>query len=166
MVNAFSVNIKQNPFGTVERIGETQNGRALYKLTDSDGKSAGKLTIPLEQVDTFESSYNEILDIAPKIQDYVANHSSEKAIKQRRNKARAIVGGCGIVGAAIPIVALTKSTSITKKILGAVAGIVSGLAVGFVASLGVTTPPGSIEFAKATRTLSKLDIQPVLDETV
>ena len=164
MVNAFSVNIKQNPFGTVERIGELPNGRTLYKLTDSEGKSAGKLTVPMEQVDVFESSYKEILDTAPKIQDYVLNHSSEEAIKKRRNYARAIVGASGVAGLLLPLVALSRSTSVTKKILSAVAGIVAGLSAGFVASLGVTTPPGSFEFAKASRTLSKLDIQQVFDE--
>ena len=164
MVNSFSVNVRQNPYGNIERIGALPNGRALYKLTDSDGNSAGKLSVPQEDVDTFESSYKEILKSAPKIQAYVSANSSEEAIKKRRNIARAIVGTSGIIGASVPLFALRKSTSVTKKILGAVAGIVAGLSAGFVASLGVTTPPGSLEFAKASRTLSKLDIQPVLDE--
>ena len=164
MVNSFSVNVRQNPYGSIERIGELPNERALYKLTDAEGNSAGKLTVPMNEVDTFESSYKDILETAPKIQAYVSTNSSEEAIKKRRNIARTIVGASGIIGAAVPLIVLRNSASVTKKILGAVAGIVTGLAAGFFASLGVTTPPGSLTFAKATRTLSKLDIQPVLDE--
>ena len=104
------------------------------------------------------------MDTAPKIQAFVKANSSEEALSRRRNLGRGIVAGCGIVGAGIPLFLLRKSTSITKKILGTVAGIVTGLSAGFVASLGVTTPPGSIEFARATRNLSRIDIQPVLDE--
>ena len=166
MANAFSVDVKQNPYGSIQRTGELPNGRVLYNVIDSDGQNAGKLTVPKEQVDTFETSYKEILETAPKIQAYVKANSSEESIKKRRNMARGIVGASGLIGAAIPLIILRKSTSMTKKILGAVAGIVTGLSAGFIASLGVTTPPGSIDFAKATRNLSKLDIQPVLDENV
>lgn len=164
MANAFSVDVKQNPYGSIQRTGELPNGRVLYNVIDSEGHKAGKLSVPKEQTDTFESSYKEILETAPKIQAYVNANSSEEAIKKRRNMARAIVGASGLIGLGIPLAILRKSTSVTKKILGAVAGIVVGLSAGFVASLGVTTPPGSLDFAKATRNLSQLDIQPVLDE--
>ena len=166
MANAFSVDVKQNPYGSIQKVAVLPNGRVLYNVIDSDGKEAGKLTIPNEQVDTFESSYKEILETAPKIQAYVKANSSEGSIKKRRNMARGIIGASGVIGASIPLIILRKSTSMTKKILGAVAGIVVGLSTGFIASLGVTTPPGSLEFAKATRDLSKLDIQPVLDQKV
>ena len=166
MVNAFSLNVKHSPYGSVERVCSLPNERVLYNIIDSEGNKAGKLSIPYEQVDTFEASYKEILDTAPKIQAYVEANSSEEAVKKRRNIGRGIVGLSGLTGLAIPLILLRKSTSMTKKILGAVAGIVAGLAAGFVASLGVTTPPGSLNFARATRTLSKLDIQPVLDESV
>ena len=166
MANAFSVDVKQNPYGSIQRTGYLPNGRVLYHVIDSEGNPAGKLTIPKDEVDTFETSYKEILATAPKIQAYVKANSSEASIKKRRNMARAIIAASGVIGAAIPIAILRKSTSMTKKILGAVAGIVVGLSTGFVASLGVTTPPGSLDFAKATRNLSKLDIQPVLDEQV
>lgn len=164
MVNSFSVDIKQNPYGNIRRISSLPNGRVLYSVIDSEGKQAGKLTLPQEEVDSFESSYKEILETAPKIRAYVSANSSENAIKKRRNMARLIIGASGLVGAGIPLIVLRKSTSMTKKILGAVAGIVTGLSAGFIASLGVTTPPGSLEFAQATRNLAKLDIQPVLDE--
>ena len=166
MVNSFSVNVKRNAYGDIQRISNLPNGRVLYSVVDSNGKNAGKLTVPIEQADTFEASYKEILEAAPKIQDYVDLNSSEADIKKRRNIVRGIVALSGIIGAAIPLIVLKNSISVTKKILGTVAGIVTGLASGFVASLGVTTPPGSLEFAKATRNLSRLDIQPVFDEKV
>ena len=166
MVNELSGNLRPNSYGNVLRAGSLPNGRALYNVIDSEGNKAGKLSIPVDEVDTFEASYKEILDTAPKIQAYVNANSSEEAIKKRRNIARGIVGASGVIGAAIPMIILRKSTSMTKKILGAVAGIVVGLSAGFISSLSVTTPPGSLDFARATRTLSKLDIQPVLDEKV
>jgi hypothetical protein len=146
------------------RAGNLPNGRALYNVIDSEGHNAGKLSVPIEQVDTFEASYNQILDTAPKIQAYVNANSSDEAISKRRTQSRAVIAASGVIGIAVPLVMLRNSTSITKKILGAVAGIVTGLSIGFAASLGITTPPGSLAFARATRNLSKLDIQPVLDE--
>lgn len=164
MVNGLSANLKPNSYGNILRAGNLPNGRIMYNVIDSEGNKAGKLSIPKEQVDTFETSYKQILDTAPKIQAYVNANSSMEAVTKRRNIARGIVASSGIIGAGIPLIILRKSSSVTKKILGTVAGIVAGLSAGFVASLGVTTPPGSLEFAHATRTLSTLDIQPVLDE--
>lgn len=164
MVNGLSANLKPNSYGNILRAGNLPNGRIMYNVIDSEGNKAGKLSIPKEQVDTFEASYKQILDSAPKIQAYVNANSSMEAVTKRRNMARGIVASSGIIGAGIPLIILRKSASVTKKILGAVAGIVAGLSAGFIASLGVTTPPGSLEFAHATRTLSTLDIQPVLDE--
>ena len=164
MVNSLSVNLKPSSYGNVIRAGYLPNGRAMYDVIDSDGNKAGKLSLPADEVDTFEASYKQILDTAPKIRAYVNANSSQASIDKRRKIARNIVVSSGVVGLTVPLIILRKSTSVTKKILGAVAGIVAGLSAGFVASLGVTTPPGSLEFARATRTLSTLDIQPILDE--
>lgn len=166
MVSELSVSLRPSSYGNVLRTGRLPNGRVMYSVIDSEGNHAGKLSVPLEQVDTFETSYKEILDTAPKIQAYVKANSSQESIAKRKNMARGIVAASGVAGFAIPMVILRKSSSITKKILGAVAGIVTGLSAGFIASLSVTTPPGSFTFARATRTLSTLDIQPVLDEKV
>jgi len=164
MVNELSGNLKPNSYGNILRVGVLSNGRVKYNVIDSAGNKAGSLSVPENQVDSFEASYTEILETAPKIQAYVKANSSEAAIKKRRNYARGIVATSGLIGAGVPLLVLRKSNSVTKKILGAVAGVIVGLSAGFFASLGVTTPPGSLEFAKATRDLSKLDIQPVLDE--
>ena len=164
MVNELSVNLSAKSYGNIVRAGYLPSGRMMYSVIDSQGNKAGKLSLPANEVDTFEESYKKILDSAPKIQAYVKANSSAESISKRRNMARGIVGTGGILGFAIPLAILRKSSSVTKKILGAVAGIVTGLSAGFIASLGVTAPPGSFEFARARRTLSTLDIQPVLDE--
>lgn len=164
MMNELSINVKPSSYGNILRSGSLPNGRVLYSVIDSEGKKAGKLSVPKEEVDTFETSYKQILDTAPKIQAFVKANSSEEAISRRKNIGRGIVVSSGVIGSGIPLYLLRKSTSVTKKILGLVAGIVTGLSVGFIASLGITAPPGSIEFARASRNLSTLDIQPVLDE--
>ncbi len=163
MTNGFNIKptgFKQNSYGNIQRTGTTPNGRAIYRVIDSTGEEAGKLTLPVGDSDRFEKAYKDIMETAPKIQKYVAENSSEEDIKKRRTLSRIIVGSCGLVGAAVPI-ALTRKASTLKQILATVAGIVAGLSGGFALSLSATTPPGTYKFAKATRTISKLDIRPL-----
>ena len=154
---------KQNSYGNIQRMGSTENGRAIYRVIDSDGNEAGRLSVAGTDTDKFESAYRDIMDAAPKIQKYVTENSSEADIKKRRNLSRAIVGAGGLIGVAVPI-ALTRKASTLKLILATVAGVVAGLSAGFVTSLSVTTPPGTYKFAKASRTFAKLDIQPISQE--
>ena len=156
---------KQNSYGNIQRMGSTENGRAIYRVIDSDGNEAGRLSVAGTDTDKFESAYRDIMDAAPKIQKYVTENSSEADIKKRRNFSRAIVGTGGFIGAAIPI-ALTRKASTLKQILATVTGVVAGLSAGFATSLAVTTPPGTYKFAKASRTFAKLDIQPISQEKV
>ena len=164
MVNGIT-GFKQNSYGNIQRMGSTENGRAIYRVIDSDGKEAGRLSVAGTDTDKFESAYRDIMDAAPKIQKYVTENSSEADIKKRRNLSRAIVGVGGFLGAAIPI-ALTRKASTLKQILATVTGVVTGLSAGFATSLSVTTPPGTYKFAKASRTFAKLDIQPISQEKV
>ena len=167
MVTALSGgNINQYAYGSVERSGTLPNGRIVYDVTDSEGNKAGKFSIPKEQTDTFEASYKTIMETAPKIKKYVDENSSDEDLRRRRSLGRNIVATCGAIGAAVPILLLWKAGSMAKKILGTVAGVVIGLAAGFGISLSATTPPGSKQFARASRTISNLDIEPVLDEKV
>lgn len=159
MVNGIT-GFKQNSYGNIQKIGATENGRAIYRVIDSEGKEAGRLSVAGADTDKFESAYRDIMDAAPKIQKYVTENSSEADIKKRRNTSRAIVGIGGLVGAAIPVV-LTRKASTLKQILATVTGVVAGLTAGFATSLAVTTPPGTYKFAKASRTFAKLDIQPI-----
>lgn len=162
MVNGIT-GFKQNSYGNIQKIGSTEHGRAIYRVIDSDGKEAGRLSVAGTDTDKFESAYRDIMDAAPKIQKYVTENSSEADIKKRRNLSRAIVGAGGLIGVAVPI-ALTRKASTLKLILATVAGVVAGLSAGFVTSLSVTTPPGTYKFAKASRTFAKLDIQPISQE--
>ena len=164
MVNGIT-GFKQNSYGNIQRMGSTENGRAIYRVIDSDGNEAGRLSVAGTDTDKFESAYRDIMDAAPKIQKYVTENSSEADIKKRRNISRAIVGTGGFIGAAIPI-ALTRKASTLKQILATVTGVVAGLSAGFATSLAVTTPPGTYKFAKASRTFAKLDIQPISEEKV
>ena len=162
MVNGIT-GFKQNSYGNIQKIGSTEHGRAIYRVIDSDGKEAGRLSVAGTDTDKFESAYRDIMDAAPKIQKYVTENSSEADIKKRRNLFRAIVGAGGLIGVAVPI-ALTRKASTLQQILATVAGVVAGLSAGFVTSLSVTTPPGTYKFAKASRTFAKLDIQPISQE--
>lgn len=158
MINSLSFG--QNSFGNVQKIGLTQNGRTIYRVIDSKGEEAGRLTVPQDEVDSFESAYRDIMDTAPKIQKFALENSSEKDIKRRRYLSRAIVCTGGVLGGVLPLV-LTKNLSPIKRILSTVAGIIAGISGGFAASLAATAPPGSYKFAKASSTFSKLDIQPL-----
>ena len=158
MINSLS--FRQSSFGNVQKIGSTQNGRIVYRVIDSKGEEAGRLTVPQNEVDTFESAYRDIMDTAPKIQKFALENSSEEDIKRRRNLSRAIVCTGGAFGAFIPLM-LTKNLSPMKRILTTVAGIITGISGGFAASLAATAPPGTYKFAKASSTFSKLDIQPL-----
>ena len=164
MVNGIT-GFKQNSYGNIQRMGSTENGRAIYRVIDSDGNEAGRLSVAGTDTDKFESAYRDIMNAAPKIQKEVTENSSEADIKKWRNISRAIVGAGGFIGAAIPI-ALTRKASTLKQILATVTGVVAGLSAGFATSLAVTTPPGTYKFAKASRTFAKLDIQPISKEKV
>ena len=168
MVNGINMSIggfKQNSYGNIQRVGASENGRVLYRVIDSNGQEAGKLTVAGKDSDKFEQSYKDIMEAAPKIQKFVTENSSEEDIKKRRMTSRLITGGGALAGLIIPI-ALTRKASTLKQILSTVAGLVAGLSAGFATSLAVTTPPGTYKFAKASRTISKLDIQPVLEDTM
>ena len=154
------VNGINNSYGNIQRVGMTQNGRAVYRVIDSNGDEAGKLSVPNANAGQFEKAYKDIMESAPKIQKFAAENSSEQDIKKRRTLSRIIVGTGGLIGAVIPV-AITRKSSTLKQILATVAGIVAGLSAGFAASFAATTPPGKFKFIKATRTFSKLDIQPV-----
>ena len=164
MLNIGVSGFRQNSCGNIQKISVTPEGRVVYRVIDSQGEESGKLTVPQNQTDKFESAYRDVMNTAPKIQKFVMENSSEQDIKKRRNKSRAIVAAGGIIGAAVPI-ALTKNVSRVKSILATVAGIIVGISAGFAASLAATTPPGTYKFAKATRTFSKLDIQPVIEDS-
>ena len=157
--------IDQNSFsgssyGNIQRIGTTKDNRAIYQVIDSNNQMAGHLTVPVSQIDMFEKAYSDIMETAPKIQDFALKNSSEQDIKKRRTTSRLLTAAGGIIGVAIPA-SLSNGLSTTKKVLSIVTGVIAGLSLGFISSLAITTPPGTIKFAKASRNISKVDIKPL-----
>ena len=163
-LNIGTSGFKQNPYGNIQRAGSTPNGRAVYRVIDSDGEEAGKLSVPQKDVDTFERAYRDIMETAPGIHKFVQENSSEQDIKKRRNLSRIMIASGGLLGAVIPVAIMRKKASTIKTILAAIAGIVVGLSGGFAASVAATTPPGSFKFAKATRAIAKIDVKPFPEE--
>ena len=161
MVSGISEN--SHPYGNIYRTSIVKNGRTVYRVVDSQGNDAGKFSIPNEERDTFEKAYNDMMTTAPKIKAYVSNNSSPEDIKQRKNIFKGVVSAGGFLGAIIPLYLLRNSPSATKQILGAVAGIVGGLTLGFGTAMYVNTPPGAFKFESATHTISNIDIKPVED---
>ena len=51
----------QNPngFGTINRIGMTENGRVIYQIIDGSGAQAIKMSVAPKDCDSFEKSYRE-----------------------------------------------------------------------------------------------------------
>ena len=149
------------PYGNIQRIG-TNNNRVIYRVIDSKGKEAGRMTVAQQDADVFEKSYIDIMSTAPKIQKYVSEHSSPEELQRRRTMSRVCIGAGTVSGAILPTI-LMKKASVTKKILTSIGGIVLGLTAGFATSLSISTPPGTIKFARASRKLSKIDIQPFVE---
>ena len=151
-----------NQFGAINRVGNTPDGRVVYSVTDGNGREAGKMSVAAKDCDMFEKSYRDVIDSAPKIQKYVQTHSSPEDVKRRKRISIWITGICAAIGAGVPI-HLTRKASTIKQVLATVAGLVVGVTSGFALSFSATTPPGTMKFSKATKNMSKIDIQPYYD---
>lgn len=152
---AQSINNQQSPFGTINKIGVTENGRAIYQLNDAEGIVAGKLTIPQEQCDIFEKSYQDIIKTAPKMQKFAQTMTPEK-LQKRKKIANWTLGLSTLTGFLVPAICIRGNHQFIKTALGTI----TGLAVGIVASMKLQTPPGAMKFSKATQNLTKIDAQP------
>lgn len=161
MVEMINTN-NPNPYGSINRIGTTENGRAIYQILDEKGKEAAKMSLPETECDKFEKSYNTIIETAPKIQRYAQKHSSPEEIAKKRKTSNWIMALSTIAGVAIPMMTLRGSK--WKTIPLTIAGLVAGLAGGIGISTAVTSAPGTMKFAKAVKRLSKLDVQPIVDQ--
>lgn len=158
-----SLRFNPNPYGSIKRTDNKKDGRVIYSVTDSNGSFAGKISIPEEEADSFESAYNDIIETAPEIKSYVAANSSPYDIKRRKHLSIASVAGAGIIGGVASAITTIGVKSGAKRILSIVTGSLIGLGAGFAFSLMLTTPPGSFKFAKASRTLDNIDIRPIED---
>ena len=148
-----------SPYGNIYKLGPALDGRVLYDVIDSDGKKAGKLSVRNEDTDTFERAYDDILESASKIRQYTLENSSENDKKQRKRLSRGIITACGGMGAIIPLLLTSKNSSMAKRVIALVAGMVTGLSAGFITSFIATLPPETFRFIKAERQVSKLDIK-------
>ena len=152
---------QSNTFGSINKIGTTEEGRLLYEVTDDKGKVAGKISVAANQGDVFEKSYNDIMTSLPKMQEYVKNTTPQQ-IEKKQKQAKWITGIGAFLGGIYPLLKVKGEgvkgalKQIGLTLLGTLIGLTAGL---FVASK-VTTPPGASEFSKASHALSKLDIRP------
>jgi hypothetical protein len=150
----------QSQFGTINRVGNTPDGRVVYQVVNPNGQIAGGLSVAQKDCDTFERSYNTMMNAAPKLEKYMQTHT-EDDIKRLQKKGKWIIGGSGLVGALIPAIATYKMKTWQQILIslgGAIIGLIGGIKIGS----KVMTPPGAAELNKATQEISKLDIQPIV----
>ena len=150
-------------FGGINRVGTTDNGRIVYQITDGMGQVAGNISIQQKDCDKFERSYRDIIENAPKLQKYMETTTPEE-MEKKQKASKWIVAGGALLGGIVPLLKVkggggfwgfAKTAGVT--LLGLVAGLLGG---SFIAAK-TTTPPGATKFAKATQTISQMDIQPV-----
>ena len=151
-----------NKYGSVNRIGTTENGRVIYQVIDPSGKHAGNMSVAANHADVFEKSYNQLLENAPKLQKY-AEATDPVKMEKIKNRGKWIRAIFTCVGGGIPLIKVKgDGPKGTWKQIGLTAlGTLAGFIVGSFVAAKVTTPPGAKEFTQATQTISKLDIQPM-----
>lgn len=155
-----STGLSQNQFGTVTRIGMTQEGRAVYQVVSADGQSGINVSIPGQDCDRFERAYNDLTVAAPKLQAYMESHSSpEEAKKIKKRTAWTIGGTTGVAFLATAIA--TKKWKPVWKWITSIAGGIAGLFGGAFIAAKMNTPPGAKEFENASKVLSSIDVQPL-----
>ena len=160
--NTLTQNIGQ--YGSVNKIGMTQDGRVIYQITGPDGYEAGKISIQKKDCDTFEKSYNDIMKAAPKLEKYAKENSSPEIVQHKQKVSRWIIGLSGLTGGIIPAATTGKMKKWHQWAL-TIGGTIAGLLIGLITSYAVNTPSGMRSFSKATENLSKIDIQPVQEST-
>lgn len=147
-------------YGSINKIGSTENGRVIYQITDSSGQIAGKMSIPQNQCDIFEKSYKDIMETAPNIQKFAEKHSTAESMQKLKKKSNWITGISTVVGAGIGIFTTSKMKT-WKQVLATAAGTIGGYLIGSGAAFVAISPPGITKFNKATQNISKIDIQPI-----
>lgn len=159
MVQNVSVQ-NQNNYGSINRIGTTETGRVVYQVSDGAGRVAGRLSVAAKDSDTFEKSYQAMMEAAPKLQKFAETTTPEK-MKKKQKKASWTVGILGALGAGVGIwlTRNAKNWATLKQISAALGGAIVGLGSGLFVVNKAMTPPGAKELSKASQTMSKLDIQ-------
>ena len=155
-----SINNTQS-FGLINKIGTSPDGRVVYQVVDISGREAGKMSVAPQDCDKFEKSYQEIVKAAPKLQQFALEHNSPQEMAKRQKTAKRLVGGGALLGFLLPIpfTAKFKKHPVIKQMLVSTAGLIAGLFTGSKLATAFVAPPGSAQLNKASKTLSKLDIQ-------
>ena len=150
-------------YGTINKVGTTGDGRVIYQVNDPTGRVAGRLSVPVKDCDSFEYSYKQVINAAPKLQEYMNKMTPEK-MKKKQKRASWTVGILGALGAGIPIYLtrnLTGGWKLLKQTGAALGGAIVGLGTGIFVAKKALTPPGAKEIAEAQKNLEKIDIRPV-----
>ena len=156
-----NVNNQNNNYGSIARVGTTQEGRAIYELVQPNGQIAGKMTIPQADCDRFEKAYQDIVSGAPKMEAYMKKHSSPEATKKRKKLSNWLIFGTAGLGALIPAIFVKggKHPGL-KQVSLTLCGLIAGFAGGIGLNYAFLMPPGMRNMSKASKELSKIDIQP------
>ncbi len=149
----------QNNYGAITKIGTSQDGRAIYQVNSPNGQVAGRLSVAAADCDKFEKSYQQIMEVAPKLQEYAANTTPEK-MEKKKKKASWGIGIMAVLGAGVSIY-LTRNAKIWKQALTSLAGGFAGLTCGSMIARKILVPPGAKELSEATKTLQTLDVKPL-----
>ena len=152
--------LNANNYGSISKIGRTDNGRVIYQVSDPEGNVAGKISVSEQSCDVFEKSYNDMMDAAPKMQKYAEEYSDPRKQEKMKNinKWSKIIGASvGLVGASI----LTRKMSkFVWKSLICIPSAVAGFVLGALAGAKITTPKEAVKFSNAMQAISKLDVKP------
>ena len=73
----------QNQYGTINKIGTTAEGRIVYQIDDPKKQQSLRMSVAAKDCDTFEKSYKQIMESAPKMQAYTEKTPPEKIEKNQ-----------------------------------------------------------------------------------
>ena len=75
---------QQNGYGSINRIGMTNDGRVVYQVSDNQGKVAGNISVAQKDCDIFEKSYRDMMEAAPQLEEYSRKTTPEKMMKKQK----------------------------------------------------------------------------------
>ena len=159
MVNSVGIN-NQNPYGSINKVGTSNDGRVIYQVVGADGNVKGGLSVAPNDCDKFERSYQSLMEAAPKVEKYMKNHTEED-LKKLQKKGRRITGLSAFAGGIIPAILIHKPDKFLVQLLCTTAGAAAGFFTGLQIAKKITIPPGAEQMSKASKEMSKLDIKPL-----
>ena len=152
----------QSVVGEIKKVGNTPNGRVIYQISDASGQKSKKISVAQNDCDTFEKTFNTFIDSANKLQKY-SQETTPAQMEKNKKKAKWIIVAGTILGGIGPLLKIKCNSvwNIIKAALFTGLGAGVGLFAGSYVASKTLTPKGAKELAEATRTMSKLDVQPV-----